>query len=88
MKIPTIHLNGNSKESLLEEATEALSALDAAEKALHNITIHGRNFYPQGPDAINAALAEYRDLLARFEAIKEEVLAYAVAIDNGGKQNG
>ena len=56
MKPPTIHLNGTSRQSLLDAATEARSAVDEAEIKLREVWPNGRDYYPQGQDAIRHAI--------------------------------
>ena len=84
MKTPTIHMNGDSQKNLLEEATNAMDALSDASDALLKITVNGRNFYPQGDSATGEAVEEFRDMMIRFFAIRDEVEQYAIAIDAGG----
>jgi hypothetical protein len=84
VRTPTIHLNGDRQESLLEESVNALGALRDARAALCNITVNGRNFYPQGPDATNQALKDFRAMLGRFDLVVEEVERYADAVADGG----
>lgn len=76
MKTPTIHSNGTGLKTLLQEAENAADALTKAQEALHKITVHGRDFYLQKDHAYADAREEYRDLLARFETVKNEVESY------------
>lgn len=57
--LPTIHLNGTSKEELGREAREALKALYALRDALKDVTVHPRDFYtqPDGAEACRKASA-------------------------------
>lgn len=84
MRTPTIHLNGDSQKNLLSEATDAMHAINDARAALCRITINGRNFYPQGPGALEDAADQFAALLQRFDAIREEVEQYAIAVSDGG----
>ena len=84
MKIPTINSNGDSQKNLLEEGQLALSALAQARDALTNITVNGRNFYPQGDGVAQQAVEEFLNLLTRFDAIKKEVHDYPLAVSDGG----
>lgn len=81
MIVPTIHLNGTSKEQLLDDLGEASNALDAAYRALKECAPNGRDYYPQGAAALRQATEEHLDRLRRLDAIKAEVNALAVAID-------
>ena len=47
MMIPTIHLNGTSRDALLSELESAYIAMQSAIKALSAVTVHGRDYYVQ-----------------------------------------
>ncbi len=66
--IPTIHLNGTGGDSLKQEYHAAYKAIDAAMDALHDATLNGRDYYPQGAGAYSQARAE-RD--AAFKQLRE-----------------
>jgi hypothetical protein len=82
MMLPTIHLNGTSKERLIEDLCEASHALDSAFEALKRTAPNGRDYYPQGPAALSMAEDEHTDRLRRLDAIKNEIDALTVAIDS------
>ncbi len=82
--IPTIHLNGTPRQYLEDEAVKAYEALATARDAIRQITIHGRDFYPQG-DSNAIKPRECRDeLIGRLERIMTELADYAWAIKAGG----
>lgn len=70
---PTIHLNGSSVEALLTEVNLARRALHAALEALGNMTIHDRDYYPQGPDVGAAARDQQRLRTARVLGVLTEI---------------
>ena len=84
MRVPTIHLNGTSQESLLSEAKHAFDSVQSAIQAVSQITVHGRDFYPQGGEAIEAAMLAHADVLLRLRDTNAELLAYALSIQDGG----
>lgn len=59
MMFPTIHLNGTSREELEKHALETARAVHVALRALELFCPNGRDYYVQGPEAINAALREH-----------------------------
>ena len=73
MIYPTIHLNGTSKESLLEDIEKAYAAIGEAQQALAQMTPNGRDYYPQGPDAIYKALEEHRQRQQKLEDVRKEL---------------
>lgn len=83
MRIPTIHLNGTSRESLLDALGTAGSALYAALKALDECAPNGRDYYPQGPTALTEALTEHADRCAHVRAALHEIRAMAEIIETG-----
>jgi hypothetical protein len=85
LMIPTVHMNGTGKETLLREYVNAMNALDMAIDALRFITVHGRDYYPQGNDAINDAMAQRASHFEKLEEVRFEIEAIAVAISEQGK---
>lgn len=81
MIIPTIHLNGTSKESLIEDLCAASNALRAAYDALKQTAPNGRDYYPQGPKALEDATAEHFSRLSRVDSVRQEIESLAIAID-------
>jgi hypothetical protein len=77
MHTPTIHLNGTSRKTLLEQARTAATALDAAIEAMRGMSPNGRDFYPQGDDAIRDAIAEHAQRLRVLQQMRDEVGDYS-----------
>jgi hypothetical protein len=77
MTYPTIHMNGTDARDLLAGYTEAIAALNAAFDKLNQTAPHGRDYYPQGDDAINQAIAEHSERQRKvYQVLKElELLA-------------
>lgn len=84
LTVPTVHLNGTSKESLLEGYETAYRALNECLDVVHKATVpNGRDYYTQGDSAFYKAADEHGariqklrevqdDLLALFEAVQEQ----------------
>jgi hypothetical protein len=70
---PTIHLNGTSRNELLEQWGNAYHALADARKALYDAQPNGRDYYPQGPDAITAATVDHIARLEAIESVMDEI---------------
>jgi len=72
---PTVHLNGTSRDELrraYENASQAVfRALDAVAQASPN----GRDYYPQGPDAIITAGKQHRERTKKLHEVLEELQA-------------
>lgn len=74
---PTVHMNGTSRHSLREGYLLALHAVRAAETALGCCYPNGRDYHPQGPAAIDAAMAEHRTRAAKVREVIDELSALA-----------
>lgn len=84
MIVPTIHLNGTSKEALLDLLHEAGIAVNNATAAVMLTAPNGRDYYPQGPQAISQAIAEHDSRIKRLADIYDELANLYIAIDEGG----
>jgi hypothetical protein len=73
MMIPTVHSNGTGRQALLAETQAAWNRLDEAHRALRAVTVHGRDYYVQGPDAYRQAREEMDGRLDRLEQLMGEV---------------
>lgn len=78
--LPTVHLNGTSRDALFEANADAAGAIRAALTKLGEAAPNARDFYPQGPDAYGKARVEHdaraealRGVLKDFEAICEHI---------------
>ena len=78
MTKPTIHLNGTSAEDLLEGYRTAMEGISNARQAMRSAWPNGRDYYPQGPDAINEAIREHAVRLLKLEEIHTELTELAV----------
>lgn len=77
---PTIHSNGTSRDELLRQMCDATDALHRAIEVLASAGPNGRDYYPQGPDAIKRATAEHQDRLSRLQSVQAELQELAVVI--------
>lgn len=82
MRTPTIHLNGSSREHLFEACAEALGALRRALRAMDDVSPNGRDYYPQGPEALSEALREHTSRCERIRSVLAELEQIAEAIQD------
>lgn len=75
---PTIHLNGTAGMDLYAEYCSAHSALAEAIAALGRVTVHGRDYYPQGDDAFRTAAREHAARLSALLVVRDELEALAL----------
>lgn len=72
MMIPTIHLNGTSRDNLIDGICEIDNALRKALAAMESNGPNARDYYPQGPKAFTKARAEHAARCAKVQALREE----------------
>lgn len=82
---PTVHLNGTSRAALFEQQAEAAGALRRAIQVLQDAAPHGRDYYPQGPDAYKRARSEHEARIATLRSVLAEVETLAEAIQEAGR---
>jgi hypothetical protein len=78
---PSIHLSGTSKERLLEAIEEAYHAITVAQEKLAETAPNGRDYYPQGGQALNQATDEHIRRTQKLEDVKRELQRLAEHID-------
>jgi len=83
MSIPTVHLNGTSRDSLVKQRVNIIDALLGVEKAISQAWPHGRDFYPQGPDALSAAQQVWHERANILSDLREKITEEALLIDRG-----
>jgi hypothetical protein len=81
MKIPTIHLNGTAKQDLMDALSDAYFAIGEAQRKLSETAPNGRDYYPQGSEAIYTATEEHRARWQKLEDVRQELDQMRDAID-------
>lgn len=81
MIVPTIHLNGTSKQSLLDDLDEAFSALNEAFDKLKRTAPNGRDYYLQGEEAFIKAGDAHTTRLRKVHDVIGEIQELMIAID-------
>lgn len=82
LSVPTIHLNGTSKESLVRDLCAAHHALTEAGRKLAATCPNGRDYYVQdNPEAaIHKAMREHEARMAKLREVAHEIEQIAEAI--------
>ena len=73
MQMPTIHLNGTHPKDLYEANCEARDAIREAVRMLQRTAPNGRDYYPQGMEALDRATREHSARLERLYAVAREM---------------
>ena len=85
MMIPTVHLNGTGQASLLSELRQAYTAVLEAIDTVQQVTVHGRDYYPQGEHAYRQARHEMDARLEALRSVREDLLTMHRAIEQQGR---
>jgi hypothetical protein len=89
MMKPTIHLNGTGHDDLLKQAETVYRAAGELLDALSNACPNGRDYYPQGDNAIHTAIQEHSERMVAVEKIRDDMLALADNVyENRPKKKG
>jgi hypothetical protein len=73
-------MNGTSKQELLDQMCNAISALQAALEAMQGACPNGRDYYPQGNHATQEALRQHANRLHNVKAALDEINEIAETI--------
>lgn len=73
MTFPTIHLNGASRESLLEDYCAALSALRYAQEKLCKTAPNARDYYVADDEAYKSARYEHTARMDKINILLGEL---------------
>ena len=84
MQAPLIHLNGTSRQSLLDQLCDAGEAVRKAMDALCQASPNGRDYYPLGPEAYKRALDEHQSRYDRLTSVRRELEELTEAIADAG----
>ena len=85
--LPTVHLNGTSKEMLLEGNYGILRGIDGLEESISKCVFHGRDYYvldadPYSFDSYQGAVKERQKHLKNILALKKYVEEHIIHINS------
>jgi hypothetical protein len=81
MMIPTVHRNGTGGTALLDQVTNAASAIHDALRAMCDAAPNARDYYVQGEQAFKRAAAEHSERCAIVRKVGEKYMLLADHID-------
>jgi len=84
---PLVHLNGTSKQQLIDGLCEAYAKLCDAYDALKQAAPNRRDYYPLPDNWWEAAQAQHRERLLAIDAIRDSLQAEIEAIDENKPHN-
>ena len=77
MEYPTIHLNGTSKQELIDQLCDACNALNDAASAIANTRPNGRDYYVQDDRNFPKALEEHSRRINLLISVRNELMQIA-----------
>jgi hypothetical protein len=88
LTVPTVHLNGTSKDTLLHQLHCAKRNLKEAIEKLGNTEPHGRDYYMHGREAFHSAQAQHVSRLERLTSVYDELSELEEKISEQGVDTG
>lgn len=79
--VPSIHLNGTSKESLMQQLTDVRVAINALLAAMYNAFPNARDYYVQGTDAFIEAEKQWDTRIGIVNNLESEIVEIEFALD-------
>lgn len=71
IEFPVVHLNGTSRNTLLEGYSAASDAIYDAMQKVRKIEFNGRDYYPKGPSSFERARDQFHAALKKLEEARE-----------------
>jgi len=81
-KIPTVHLNGTSGETLAEQQYAVGKALVKLAEALKEAAPNARDYYTQEPNAFEHARNEHHARIAMLDRIRIDTMEIVIGIQD------
>lgn len=85
LETPVVHLNGTSKQGLLDQLREATRAINTAREKLHLAAPHGRDYYVRDDDAYRRAAVQHRSRDERLGSVYDELMEIVRAVRDQGR---
>lgn len=84
---PTVHLNGTSRQMLLDDTEKMAEAALALRHAMQRVEFNCRDYYVRGPEAWPAAVDERRRIQMLVEQVIDHIdqLANEIYEQKGGR---
>lgn len=82
MALPTVHLNGTSRDELVSLRLDVVDAIRVAVVALRKAAPHARDYYVQSPEAYRMARTVWEARQDALENVAEELRSEALDIQD------
>lgn len=81
---PIVHLNGSGRQNLIDALANAYSAIEKAAEALRQTAPNGRDYYPAGPEALEAARQQHTRRIRALRDLQDELVEECNLIEEQG----
>lgn len=78
--VPRVHLNGTSKQALLDQYSNAIVAIQDAGRKLALASPHGRDYYVIDGNPIGTAMDQHAGRMAKLKEVADELEQIALTI--------
>lgn len=80
--IPTIHTNGTSAESLIDDLMNAYRDVGQALQSMRSVTPNGRDYYVQGDEALEEARKQHDGRVLKLADVRKDLEAIIIGIQD------
>ena len=70
---PTVHMNGTSAADLYHLYADAAMEVGDAIRVVENSAPNGRDYYPQGDEALKRAVQEHQARVAKLRVVMDDL---------------
>lgn len=76
IQMPTVHMNGTSRQTLLDGYLAASDAVERLREAMAGIEFNARDYYVEGPEAWDRALTSRSDAVWMMNSLRDYIDAH------------
>lgn len=80
--VPTIHMNGTSAKSLLDDLMRAYNAVGEAQEAMRAVTPNNRDYYILGDEACREAREQHQVRVMKLADVREDLEKIIIGIQD------
>lgn len=80
--LPSIHLNGTSRATLLADYKAAYEKLHSFSRSFRSIEFNARDYYVQGPDAFAKARTERGIMEHKIDSLMQYLIAHLIHLSD------
>jgi hypothetical protein len=85
LPIPTVHSNGTGAKGLRDQLIAVSRGLRSAMDAMGQAMPHGRDYYPQGDNALSDARKAHQDLIKQVSDIEKKYRVMGIGVSKAAR---